>query len=221
MPVTLLTVLATQTANAPDSGLAGWTVDLMDSLGLFGAALAVSLDNFFPPIPSELILPLAGFAASQGTFSLTGALIATTAGSVFGAVVLYWLGAIFGRERAVWVFQKVPLLKTSDLERTEAWFAKHGAKAVFFGRMVPIFRSLISIPAGVERMSFVAFFLLTTAGSAIWNSIFVIAGYQLGSDWDAVEPYADVFQKLVIGAVLTVVAVFVVVRVRDLRHARE
>ena len=217
MPVTLLTTLATEAANAPDSGLAGWTVNLMDDLGLFGAALAVSLDNFFPPIPSEIILPLAGFAASQGTFSLAGALIATTVGSVFGACVLYWLGAIFGRERAAWVFDKTPLLKVSDLERTEAWFAKHGGKAVFFGRMVPIFRSLISIPAGVERMSFTAFFLLTTAGSAIWNSIFVIAGYRLGENWDAVEPYSDVFQKVVIGAVLVVIIGFVFIRVREIR----
>ncbi len=220
MPVTLLTALTSQAATAPDSGLAGWTVDLMDKLGLFGAALAVSLDNFFPPIPSEIILPLAGFAASQGTFSLAGALIATTVGSVFGACVLYWLGAFFGRDRAAWVFEKTPLLKVSDLERTEAWFAKHGGQAVFFGRMVPIFRSLISIPAGVERMNFGAFFALTTLGSAIWNSVFVIAGYRLGENWDAVEPYASLFQKIVIGLVLLVMGIFVFIRVRDLRSRR-
>ncbi|MGZ5388901.1 MAG: DedA family protein [Aeromicrobium sp.] len=216
--MTLLAQLAADVSNAPDSGLAGWTVDLMDKLGLFGAALAVSLDNFFPPIPSEIILPLAGFAASQGTFSLTGALIATTAGSVFGAMVLFGLGHVFGRDRAMRVFEKTPLLKVSDLERTEAWFAKHGAKAVFFGRMVPIFRSLISIPAGVEKMSILTFFVLTTAGSLIWNSIFVIAGYRLGENWDAVEPYASAFQKVVILAVVAVITVFVFVRVRELRR---
>jgi membrane protein DedA with SNARE-associated domain len=215
MTVTLLTVLTSEISSAPDSGLAGWTVDLMEKLGLFGAGLAVGMDNLFPPIPSEIILPLAGFAASQGTFSLTGALIATTLGSVTGAVILYWLGAIFGRERAVMVFDKVPLLKVSDLEKTEAWFAKHGGKAVFFGRMVPIFRSLISLPAGVEKMNFGLFFLLTTAGSLIWNSIFVIAGYRLGENWDAVEPYANLFQKVVIGGVLLVIVVFVVVRLRQ------
>lgn len=217
--MTLLAQLAADASNVPDSGLAGWTVDLMDKLGLFGAALAVSLDNFFPPIPSEIILPLAGFAASQGTFSLTGALIATTVGSVFGAMALFGLGHVFGRDRAMWVFEKTPLLKVSDLERTEAWFAKHGAKAVFFGRMVPIFRSLISIPAGVERMNVFAFFLLTTAGSFIWNSLFVIAGYRLGENWDAVEPYASAFQKIVILTVIAVIAVFVFVRVRELRRA--
>jgi len=217
--VTLLAQLAADASNVPTTGLAGWTVDLMDRLGLFGAALAVSLDNFFPPIPSEIILPLAGFAASQGTFSLTGALIATTVGSVFGAMVLFGLGHVFGRERAVLIFEKTPLLKVSDLERTEAWFAKHGAKAVFFGRMVPIFRSLISIPAGVEKMNVFVFFLLTTAGSFIWNSIFVIAGYRLGENWDAVEPYASAFQKLVILAVLLLMGAFVFVRVRELRRA--
>lgn len=214
----LLVQLAAEASNVPTTGLAGWTVDLMNSLGLFGAGLAVALDNFFPPIPSEIILPLAGFAASQGTFSLMGALIATTVGSVFGAMVLYGLGFFFGRDRAVRVFEKTPLLKVSDLERTEAWFAKHGAKAVFFGRMVPLFRSLISIPAGVERMNALAFFVLTTAGSLIWNSIFVIAGYRLGENWDVVEPYASVFQKLVILAVLLVVGSFVFVRVRELRR---
>jgi len=206
-------------SSVPTDGLTGWTVDLMDRLGLFGAALAVALDNFFPPIPSEIILPLAGFAASQGTFSLTGALVATTIGSVFGAIVLYWLGRIFGRDRAMVVFDRTPLLKVSDLERTEAWFAKHGAKAVFFGRMVPIFRSLISIPAGVEKMNALTFVLLTTAGSFIWNFIFVYTGYRLGEDWDRVEPYAEWFQRLVILAVVVVVLVFVVVRVRDQRRS--
>ena len=217
--MTTLAWLAAE-GSAPTDGLAGWTVDLMDRLGLFGAALAVSLDNFFPPIPSEIILPLAGFAASQGTFSLTGALIATTVGSVFGAVVLYCLGRVFGRERAALVFERTPLLKVSDLERTEAWFAKHGGKAVFFGRMVPIFRSLISIPAGVERMNVALFLVLTTLGSFIWNFIFVYAGFRLGENWDRVEPYAEWFQRLVILAVVVVVVAFVVIRVRDLRASR-
>jgi len=202
-------------AGVPDSGLAGAMVELMDALGLLGAGIAVGLDNLFPPIPSELVLPLAGFAASQGTFSLAGALIGTTLGSVVGASILYGIGAVFGRERSVAIFAAVPLLKVSDFERTEAWFAKHGNKAVFFGRMVPIFRSLISLPAGVERMRWSLFLALTTAGSLIWNAIFVVAGYQLGSNWHRVEPYADAFQKLVIGLVLLVVVGFVVVRGRE------
>ena len=208
------------TANAPDSGLAGAMVDLMDNLGLVGAGIAVGLDNLFPPIPSELVLPLAGFAASQGTFSLAGALIATTLGSVIGASILYGIGAIFGRERSLLIFDKVPLLKISDFERTEAWFAKHGSKAVFFGRMVPIFRSLISLPAGVERMNVALFLTLTTVGSLIWNSIFVVAGYRLGENWDKVEPYADGFQKLVIATVVIVVGGFIAIRLREVLRNR-
>jgi membrane protein DedA with SNARE-associated domain len=218
--VTVLGLLVGDGSGAPTDGLAGWTVDLMDRLGLVGAALAVALDNFFPPIPSEIVLPLAGFAASQGTFSLAGALVATTIGSVFGAVVLYWLGRVFGRDRTLVVFERTPLLKVSDLERTEAWFAKHGGKAVFFGRMVPIFRSLISIPAGVEKMNAATFLVLTTLGSFIWNFVFVYAGFRLGENWERVEPYADWFQRLVILAVVAVVAVFVVVRMRERRASR-
>lgn len=202
-------------------GLAGFMIDLMETLGLLGVAIAVGLDNLFPPIPSEIVLPMAGLAASQGTFTLAGALFATTAGSVIGAMMMYWIGRGFGRDRTAWLFSVIPLLRISDLEKTEAWFEKHGAKAVFFGRMVPIFRSIISVPAGVEKMGQVQFLILTTAGSLIWNSIFVMAGYQLGENWHVIEPYADWFQRLVILAVLLVIGTFVVVRIKELKDPRE
>lgn len=208
-------------ANQEIDGLAGFMIDLMEALGLVGVAIAVGLDNLFPPIPSEIVLPMAGLAASQGTFTLAGALFATTAGSVIGALAMYWIGRGFGRDRTAWLFSVIPLLRISDLEKTEAWFDKHGAKAVFFGRMVPIFRSIISVPAGVEKMGQIKFLLLTTAGSLIWNSIFVMAGYQLGENWHVIEPYADWFQRLVILAVLLVIGIFVVVRVRELKDPRE
>src|SRR5687768_2905464 len=106
-------------------GLAGLAVDLMDTLGGPGAALLVGLDNLFPPMPSELVLPLAGFAASQGTMSLVMALFWTTLGSVAGAMLTYWLGAWLGRDRVRALFVRTPLLKESDFERTERWFARH------------------------------------------------------------------------------------------------
>ncbi|GHE96938.1 hypothetical protein GCM10017786_32000 [Amycolatopsis deserti] len=199
----------------PLGGLAGWAVSLMDSLGGLGAAVIVGLDNLFPPIPSELVLPLAGFSASQGTFSLLAALAWTTFGSVAGAVIVYWLGALLGRDRTRALLLRIPLVKASDFDRTEAWFAKHGTKAVFFGRMVPIFRSLISLPAGIERMPFGRFLVLTTLGSLIWNTLFVVAGYLLGANWHVVNDYAGIFQYVVIGAVAIALAVFVVTRLRD------
>ncbi|OXM73954.1 MULTISPECIES: DedA family protein [Amycolatopsis] len=199
----------------PLGGLAGWAVGLMDSLGGLGAAVIVGLDNLFPPIPSELVLPLAGFSASQGTFSLLEALAWTTFGSVAGAVIVYWLGALLGRDRTRALLLRIPLVKASDFDRTEAWFAKHGTKAVFFGRMVPIFRSLISLPAGIERMPFGRFLVLTTLGSLIWNTLFVFAGYLLGANWHVMNDYAGIFQYAVIGAVAIALVVFVVTRLRD------
>ncbi|WP_097188531.1 DedA family protein [Ornithinimicrobium cerasi] len=192
----------------------------MERLGGPGAGLVIALENLFPPLPSEVILPLAGFTASQGTFSVQGAIAWTTAGSVVGALLLYTLGAVFGRERLRAVWGRLPLVNLEDLDRTEAWFSRHGKKAVFFGRMVPIFRSLISIPAGVERMPVGIFTLLTLSGSLIWNTIFVLAGYTLGENWHVVEEYAGVLQLVVIGAVVLGVAWFVVSRVRTLRARR-
>lgn len=196
-------------------GVAGLAVGLMDHLGGPGAALLVGLDNVFPPVPSELVLPLAGFAASQGTMSLFTALFWTTFGSVAGAMLTYWLGAWLGRDRVRRLITRVPLMKESDFYRTERWFAKHGTKAVFFGRMVPLFRSLISLPAGVERMPVWRFLSLTALGSLIWNSVFVLAGYLLGANWQLVDRYAGILQNVVIAVVAVVILVFVVVRVRD------
>jgi membrane protein DedA with SNARE-associated domain len=192
----------------------------METLGGPGAGLAIALENLFPPLPSEVILPLAGFTASQGTFSIAGALFWTTLGSVVGALVLYWLGAALGRDRLRRIWGRLPLTNLDDLDRTEAWFARHGRKAVFFGRMVPIFRSLISIPAGVERMPVLVFTGLTLAGSLIWNTIFVMAGYYLGEQWHRVEAYAGAFQKVVVVVVVAGFAWWVVTKVRARNRVR-
>ncbi|MCB7135589.1 DedA family protein [Cellulosimicrobium marinum] len=185
----------------------------METLGPVGAAIAIALENLFPPLPSEVILPLAGFTASQGSFGLAEAILWTTAGSVVGALALYAVGALVGRERTRWVAERLPLVKVEDVDRTEQFFLRHGGATVFFGRFIPIFRSLISIPAGVERMPVWRFTLLTTAGSAIWNTLFVLAGYTLGENWHVVERYAGLFQTVVIVVVAAAVAWFVVTRV--------
>ncbi|MEU1485316.1 DedA family protein [Streptomyces sp. NPDC005752] len=198
----------------PAGGIAGWATGLVDTMGGPGAGLAIALENLFPPLPSEVILPLTGFAAGQGVLSLASALFWTTLGSVVGAVVLYWIGMAFGRERMHALWGKLPLVKASDLVRTEEWFAKHGTKAVFFGRMVPIFRSLISVPAGVERMPLHVFVMLTTLGSLIWNSVLVMAGYWLGDRWEAVETYVGFASKAVLVLVVAAVATYVVMRLR-------
>ncbi|HEY8471504.1 MAG TPA: DedA family protein [Natronosporangium sp.] len=194
----------------PAGGIAGWPVDLMETLGGPGAGLAIALENLFPPLPSEVILPLAGFTASQGELSLAGAIGWTTAGSVVGALALYLLGAWFGRDRVRALAARTPLVKLSDVERAEAWFGRHGGKAVLIGRFVPVVRSLISIPAGVERMPVWKFVGLTGLGSLLWNSLFILAGYQLGEHWFRVEAYVSAYQGVMIG--LAVLASAVVAR---------
>ncbi|CAM5366776.1 DedA family protein OS=Streptomyces tendae OX=1932 GN=GUR47_10660 PE=4 SV=1 [Streptomyces tendae] len=206
-----MTAIAAQPA--ADSGAAPqWINDLMDALGAPGAGLAIALENLFPPLPSEVILPLAGFAASSGRMSLIAVLLWTTAGSVIGALALYGIGALLGRDRTVAIAGKLPLVKVSDIEKTEAWFLRHGTKAVFFGRMIPIFRSLISVPAGVERMRLPVFLALTTLGSAIWNTVFVLAGYALGDNWSEVSGIASTYSKVILAAAALALVVFVGMR---------
>ncbi|MFI8945575.1 DedA family protein [Streptomyces sp. NPDC053750] len=199
----------------PATGIAGWAADLVDAMGAPGAGLAVALENLFPPLPSEIILPLTGFAAGQGVISLFAALFWTTLGSVVGATALYWIGALFGRERMYAIWARLPLVKTADLERTEEWFAKHGTKAVLLGRMVPIFRSLISVPAGLERMPLPTFVTLTALGSLMWNVVLVMSGYWLGDRWETVGDYVGVISKAVLVLVVAALACWMGVRLRS------
>ncbi|MEV8591660.1 DedA family protein [Streptomyces sp. NPDC052012] len=198
------------TANA-QTGPA-WVNDMMDALGAPGAGLAIALENLFPPLPSEVILPLAGFAASSGRMGLLSVLLWTTAGSVTGALALYGVGALLGRDRTVALAARLPLVKAADIERTEAWFLRHGTKAVFFGRMIPVFRSLISVPAGVERMRLPLFVGLTTLGSALWNTAFVLAGYLLGGNWHEVTTIVSAYSKVVLAVAALAVLTFVILR---------
>ena len=197
-----------------------WIVALMATLGSPGAGLLVALESIFPPIPSELILPLAGFAASQGQLNVVAAVVWTTVGSVVGAVVLYALGAKVGEERLRAVARRMPLVRESDIDKVDGWFERHGGKAVFFGRMVPGVRSLISIPAGVARMPVGRFLLLSALGSLIWNTLLISAGYSLGSRWSVVETWVGRFQEVVVVLAVLLVVVVVVRRVRDGRAAR-
>lgn len=201
-------------------GLAGWAIGLMETLREPGAGIAVMLENLFPPIPSEVILPLAGFAASRGDLNLIVAIVWTTIGSVTGALILYGLGAMFGRRRLLAVVERLPLVKVEDVLRAEAWFARHGASTVFFGRMVPLFRSMISVPAGVERMPLPTFALFTTLGSLIWNTLFVLAGYLLGENWMAVERYVSPLSKIVLALCAVALLAFVAVRLGKARRER-
>lgn len=221
--MTATTIVPHSIAEAETSwltALVDWAVSLMELIGPAGAGIAIALENLFPPLPSEVILPMAGLTASRGTFTIAEALIWTTLGSIVGAFLLYGVGAWLGIDRLRRVAARVPLLQPEDVDRTALWFERHGGKAVFFGRMIPVFRSLISIPAGITRMPLWRFGLLTAAGSLVWNTVFVLAGFFLGESWHVVEQYADVLQYVVVGAVVVGVGWFVYARVRSIARSR-
>ena len=174
-----------------------WVLDLMDRIGGPGIALGIFFENVFPPIPSEVILPLAGFTAAQGRYSIVEAVLWATFGSVAGALLLYGIGAALGIDRLKVIAHRMPLVDVADIDKADAWFTKHGPKAVFLGRFVPGIRSIISIPAGIDRMPVAKFLGYTTAGSLIWNSLFVWIGFQLGDRYHLVEQYMDPISKVV------------------------
>ena len=194
------TVVQCDTTN---DGFIAWItnglVGLMNALGGVGVAAAIALESLFPPIPSEVVLPLAGFTAARGSFTLVGAVAWATLGSLVGAWVLY------GVSRA-------------DVDKADSWFSRYGTWSVLFGRVIPVVRSLISIPAGFNRMDFLQFTGLTLLGSAVWNTLLVSAGYILGDQWCSILGVLNVFETIVI-AVVVLIAVFLVVRWRStLKH---
>jgi membrane protein DedA with SNARE-associated domain len=205
---------ALASADPEIGGLAGWAVSLMDRLGGIGAGAAIAAENVFPPLPSEIILPLAGFAAARGEMTLVEAIAWTTAGSLLGAVVLYLVGAVLGRERVHRLVRRLPFFSEDDLHKSEKWFHRHGSKAVLFGRMIPVVRSLVSVPAGMYRMPVARFLALTALGSAAWNSLLVVAGYRLGGNWETVSEWASRYQYVMFAVVAVLVAVWLVRRRR-------
>ena len=163
--------------------IAEWVTSVIEALGYPGLTVLVALENVFPPIPSEVILPLAGFLTGQNRFSFPLVLIATTLGSLLGALVLYGIGMAVGQRRVRLLVERYghwALLSPDDLTRAEQWFDRHGSVAVLTGRLVPVVRSLVSIPAGYRRMPLGQFLLLTGAGSALWNGALVALGWALG-----------------------------------------
>ena len=206
--------------------LASWVQDVINQFGYFGVALLVIIENVFPPIPSEIVLPFAGFVAQQGAgaaqsdTSVIGMMIAATIGSVVGALILYFVSAAIGPDRLrafVEKFGKWCGVKAADLVRAEAWFDRRSSLAVLVGRCVPLIRSIVSIPAGFRRMKLSSFVVLTALGSAVWNIALIGAGAVLKDQWDRVGDYVGVFQWVVILAIVVFVVRFVISLVKRRR----
>ena len=178
--------------------------EVVYSFGYPGVFVLIALANLYLPIPTELVLPLAGSLVAQGRFSFLAVLAAATAGSLVGALVVYSLGRRLGEEnlrRFVGRFGRLAFVYELDLDKASRWFERHGAKAVIIARLVPGVGSLISVPAGLERMPVWRFVAYTALGSALWNGAFVGLGWALGSQWRLARQYAHILQYLVMAAV--------------------
>ena len=200
-------------------GLAGFALTLMEGIGEWGVGLFTLLETIFPPIPSEVILPLAGFLAQQGQLNLILVVITSTLGAYIGALLLYWLGAKLGMDRAIEWLSKLPLVDKQDFEKAADWFSRHGKSAVFFGRFIPGVRSLISLPAGADRMHLLTFSVFTIVGSAIWNGLLIGLGAALGTQYELIEKYSDYLNYIVYAAIAGVVAWLVIRRIRRARSS--
>ena len=199
-----------------------WILGVIGSLGYPGAALLMFLENVFPPIPSEVVMPLAGVVASRGQLNFWGVVVAGTLGSVLGALPLYYIGARFGLDRLKrWADEhgKWLALSGEEIDHAKEWFDRHGAWVVFFGRLVPGVRSLISIPAGADRMPLPSFLLYTTGGAAIWTGLLAYAGVVLGQNFGVIERYLDPIGWTVFG-LLAVLIVYRIVKAHRQQGSR-
>ena len=203
------------------SGISGLALTVIESLGEVGVGALILLETVFPPIPSEIVLPLAGFLVQQGNMNLVLVLITATLGGLLGAYVLYFLGRKLGEERVIRGMSRLPLVERSDFEKSTKWFHRHGRSAVLFGRLIPGVRSLISIPAGSSRMPLATFTLFTVLGSLIWNSLLIGLGALLGTQYQLVDRYSVYLNYAVWAALAGTVIWLIVRRIRRSRLGRQ
>jgi membrane protein DedA with SNARE-associated domain len=197
--------------------VADWVFSIVDRLGAAGVGLLILLENIVPPIPSEVILPLAGFRARTGGVNVVAVWPAATAGSVLGALLLYGLGAWLGYERLHRLAARrwFVFVSRRDLERGEAVFERHGGKVVLFARCVPFLRSVVSIPAGISGMPLMRFVVLTAIGSGVWNAAFIALGWVLGENWSQVEGFLGPVSYVVLALLAVGLIVLIVRRLRS------
>ena len=193
-----------------------WATVVIGTMGYPGLVLVMFLENVFPPIPSEVVLPLAGDMTRYTSFTIFWVIFWGMIGSLIGAFFFYYISLWFGEERMYWLvekFGKYMFVKKEDLDNSFKFFEKHGEWTIFFGRMVPLVRSLISIPAGLSKMNLPKFILYTIAGTSLWNVILVMAGRLLGPAWPVVVEWVGVYQDIVVALILVGAGLFFGIRI--------
>lgn len=182
-----------------------WIIRLVDAAGYWGVGLLMLLETIFPPVPSEVIMTVAGVAAARGTLDLGGVIAAGTAGAMLGNWLWFMLAVKLGRDRMQWLVDRYSRWLTLDwaeVERGHRLFDKHGSIIVLLARMIPTLRSLISIPAGLFAMSLRRFLVFSTIGTAGWSAALAGVGYVLGAQFDDVEKYLGPLSSLVIALII-------------------
>ena len=182
-----------------------WIIQTISELGYLGIFLVMLAESIFPPIPSELIIPFAGFAAANGDLNLFGVLAAATVGAVVGMLPWYYAGRLFGLERVRSLadrFGRVMAFNADEIDMAVGWFRRFGPIIVLFGRLIPLIRTLISIPAGLSRMSLPVFLLASTTGALVWNTFLTMAGYLLHEHYEVIEVVLDPLSYIVLGLVV-------------------
>lgn len=176
-----------------------WITEFMEQFGYVGIFLLIALENIFPPIPSEVILTFGGFMTTHTELTRTGVVIASTLGSIFGAVILYGIGYLLNVDKLEVIIDKYGKylrLKKEDIRKADHWFDRYGYWTVLFCRLIPVIRSLISIPAGMSKMKFGLFLLFTTIGTVVWNFILVTLGATLGDSWEKILEFMDIYSNI-------------------------
>lgn len=210
-------------ANILDA-LVNWAQSVVSTAGYSGLVLVMFLENIFPPIPSEAILPLAGSLVTEGRFTLGGVTLMGALGSVGGATVFYAVGYVLGEARVRRLLRrygKWAMLSEADFDKALNWFNRYGEGVVFFGRMVPIVRSLVSIPAGIAGMNLLRFTIYTAIGTTIWSFLLASAGYLLGQNWPIITEWLNRYEKVVLGLCVLMVVVFIVKRLQNRRRVSD
>lgn len=209
---------------APDpaslGGIVGFAAALIDRIGEWGVGLFTLIETVFPPIPSEIILPMAGYLTQQGSMNLLLLVVTSTLGAYLGGLILYGLGAAVGMERSITWLSKLPLVDREDFERGAGWFSRHGRAAIFFGRLIPGVRSVISLPAGAARMPLLTFSVFTLAGSALWNALLIGLGAALGTQYELIDRYSTYLNYVVYAAFGSAVVWLVMRGARRARRTR-
>lgn len=200
-----------------------WVTDFMEQFGYLGIFLMMALENVFPPIPSEIVLPFGGFMTTYSELTPLGVILAATAGALLGAVILYGIGLLLDVERLESIVDRwghILRVKKSDIHKADAWFDRYGYWTVLFCRMVPLIRSLISIPAGMSNMKFWLFLLFTTVGTLIWNIILITIGVILGESWENILSFMDIYSNITYAIIAVGIILLAVWYMRRKRRKR-